>query len=73
MLAEVAGASVRVVDIAVDAAGTLFIAEPSVFRIRKVANGIITALGQRIENLGVLEWEAWAQDQPSAPEIVADA
>lgn len=29
------------------------------------------ALGQRIENLGVLEWEAWAQQQPSAAETIA--
>jgi DNA helicase HerA-like ATPase len=31
------------------------------------------ALGQRIENLGVLEWEAWAQHRPSAAETMADA
>ena len=29
------------------------------------------ALGQRIENLGVLGWTAWAQDQPSAAETIA--
>lgn len=29
------------------------------------------ALGQRIENLGVLEWEAWAQHLPSAAETMA--
>jgi hypothetical protein len=29
------------------------------------------ALGQRMENLGVLGWEAWAQHQPSAAETMA--
>jgi len=29
------------------------------------------ALGQRIENLGVLDWEVWAQNQPSAAETMA--
>jgi uncharacterized protein len=31
------------------------------------------ALGQRIENLGVLEWEAWAQHLPSGAETMASA
>lgn len=29
------------------------------------------ALGQRIENLGMQDWQVWARDQPSAAEVIA--
>lgn len=30
------------------------------------------ALGRRLENLGLLDWEIWALDRPSASEIIAE-
>ena len=30
------------------------------------------ALGRRVENLGVLDWQIWALDRPAATDIVAD-
>ena len=30
------------------------------------------ALGRRLENLGLLDWEIWALDQPAATDIIAE-
>lgn len=36
--------------------------------VKSGENGI--ALAERIENLGILEWEVWARDRPSAVEVM---
>ncbi len=40
--------------------------------VTKLRSGDETGLAQRIENLGLLDWDVWAADQLSASEVLAD-